>query len=118
QVNGRKRHLVVDTQGFVLKGVVWAAEVQDREGHGCWRTRCSSTVPTSRASALSGRTPATAGSSPTSCANRWAGRGRWSSARTSSRAAPLRSSRTGGLSNGRLFGGRTAPAEQRLWLPS
>jgi putative transposase len=29
---GRKRHLLVDTQGFVLKVVVSAADVQDREG--------------------------------------------------------------------------------------
>jgi putative transposase len=28
-VNGRKRHLLVDTQGFVLKVVVSAADVQD-----------------------------------------------------------------------------------------
>jgi putative transposase len=31
-VKGRKRHLLVDTQGFVLKVVVSAANVQDREG--------------------------------------------------------------------------------------
>jgi putative transposase len=31
-VSGRKRHLLVDTQGFVLKVVVSAAEVQDRDG--------------------------------------------------------------------------------------
>jgi putative transposase len=31
-VNGRKRHLRVDTQGLVLKVVVWAADVQDRDG--------------------------------------------------------------------------------------
>jgi putative transposase len=31
-VSGRKRHLLVDTQGFVLKVVVSAADVQDREG--------------------------------------------------------------------------------------
>jgi putative transposase len=31
-VNGRKRHLLVDTQGFVLKVVVSAADVQDRDG--------------------------------------------------------------------------------------
>ncbi len=29
---GRKRHLLVDTQGFALKVVVSAADVQDREG--------------------------------------------------------------------------------------
>jgi putative transposase len=31
-VKGRKRHLLVDTQGFVLKAVVSAANVQDRDG--------------------------------------------------------------------------------------
>ena len=31
-MNGRKRHLLVDTQGFVLKVVVSAANVQDRDG--------------------------------------------------------------------------------------
>jgi putative transposase len=31
-VSGRKRHLLVDTQGFVLKVVVSAADVQDRDG--------------------------------------------------------------------------------------
>jgi putative transposase len=31
-VNGRKRHLLVDTQGFALKVVVSAADVQDRDG--------------------------------------------------------------------------------------
>jgi putative transposase len=31
-VSGRKRHLLVDTQGLVLKVVVSAANVQDRDG--------------------------------------------------------------------------------------
>jgi putative transposase len=31
-VSGRKRPLLVDTQGFVLKVVVWAADGQDRAG--------------------------------------------------------------------------------------
>ena len=31
-MSGRKRHLLVDTQGFVLKVVVSAADVQDRDG--------------------------------------------------------------------------------------
>src|SRR6202165_6043022 len=31
KVNGRKRHILVDTTGLVLKGVVDAARVQDRE---------------------------------------------------------------------------------------
>src|SRR5260221_10141788 len=32
QVKGRKRHLLVDTQGFVLKALVHAADVADRDG--------------------------------------------------------------------------------------
>jgi hypothetical protein len=32
QVNGRKRHLVVDTEGFVLRAVVHAATIRDRDG--------------------------------------------------------------------------------------
>lgn len=31
-MKGRKRHLLVDTQGFLLKVVVSAADVQDRDG--------------------------------------------------------------------------------------
>jgi len=31
-VSGRKRHLLVDTQGFLLKAVVSGADVQDRDG--------------------------------------------------------------------------------------
>jgi transposase len=31
-VKGRKRHLLVDTQGLVLKAKVHSAKVQDREG--------------------------------------------------------------------------------------
>ena len=31
-MNGRKRHLLVDTNGLVLKAVVHAADVQDRDG--------------------------------------------------------------------------------------
>jgi len=31
-VKGRKRHLLVDTEGLVLKAVVSAADVQDRDG--------------------------------------------------------------------------------------
>lgn len=31
-MSGRKRHLLVDTQGFLLKAVVSAADVQDRDG--------------------------------------------------------------------------------------
>jgi transposase len=31
-VKGRKRHIVVDTQGFLLNVVVHAADIQDRDG--------------------------------------------------------------------------------------
>ena len=31
-MKGRKRHLLVDTQGFVLKALVHAADVADRDG--------------------------------------------------------------------------------------
>ena len=32
KVKGRKRHIVVDTQGWLLAVVVHAADIQDREG--------------------------------------------------------------------------------------
>jgi putative transposase len=32
KIRGRKRHLLVDTQGFVLKAVVQAADLPDRDG--------------------------------------------------------------------------------------
>ncbi len=32
KINGRKRHLLVDTQGFLLRGIVHPASVQDRDG--------------------------------------------------------------------------------------
>jgi transposase len=32
KINGRKRHLLVDTQGFVLRGIVHPAGTQDRDG--------------------------------------------------------------------------------------
>jgi hypothetical protein len=32
KIKGRKRHLLVDTQGLVLKAKVHSARVQDREG--------------------------------------------------------------------------------------
>ena len=31
-MKGRKRHIVVDTQGFLLTGLVPAADIQDRDG--------------------------------------------------------------------------------------
>jgi putative transposase len=35
QVKGKKRHVLVDTQGLVLNAIVTAADVQDRDG-GAW----------------------------------------------------------------------------------
>jgi putative transposase len=32
KINGRKRHVLVDTLGFLLRGIVHAASVQDRDG--------------------------------------------------------------------------------------
>jgi hypothetical protein len=32
QVKGRKRHLLVDTEGFVLRAVVHPADIMDRDG--------------------------------------------------------------------------------------
>ena len=32
KINGRKRHVLVDTLGFLLRGIVHAANVQDRDG--------------------------------------------------------------------------------------
>ena len=36
KVLGRKRHLLVDTQGFLLAVKVHAANIQDRQGACCW----------------------------------------------------------------------------------
>ena len=32
KINGRKRHMLVDTLGLLLRGIVHAASVQDRDG--------------------------------------------------------------------------------------
>jgi hypothetical protein len=32
KINGRKRHILVDTQGFVLNAVVQEADLADRDG--------------------------------------------------------------------------------------
>ena len=60
-MSGRKRHLLVDTQGFVLKVVVSAADVQDRDGARLSPTRCGSMARTCRACPWSGRMRATPG---------------------------------------------------------
>jgi putative transposase len=38
KVKGKKRHVLVDTQGFVLHAIVTATDIQDRDGAPCcWR---------------------------------------------------------------------------------
>ena len=32
KIKGKKRHVLVDTQGFVLHAIVTAADIQDRDG--------------------------------------------------------------------------------------
>ena len=32
KVNGKKRHILVDTQGLLMRAIVHAADVQDRDG--------------------------------------------------------------------------------------
>jgi len=50
KVKGRKRHLLVDTEGFVLKAKVHSAKVMDfeRASRRCWDARkgCSRALPT------------------------------------------------------------------------
>ena len=38
QVNGRKRHILVDTIGLLLQVMVLPANIQDRDGARHWRT--------------------------------------------------------------------------------
>jgi transposase len=45
KINGRKRHLLVDTQGFVLRGIVHPASVQDRDGLAPLLTRIRGRFP-------------------------------------------------------------------------
>jgi transposase len=45
KINGRKRHLLVDTQGFVLRGIVHPASVQDRDGLAALLTRIRRRFP-------------------------------------------------------------------------
>jgi putative transposase len=40
-VKGKKRHVLVDTQGFVLDTIVTAADIQDRDGALCCWPPCS-----------------------------------------------------------------------------
>jgi putative transposase len=57
KVKGRKRHLLVDTEGFVLKAKVHSAKVMDWDGI---KTRyCSEQICSSPASIICGWTPAT-----------------------------------------------------------
>ena len=56
KIKGRKRHLLVDTEGFVLKAKVHSAKVMDHEGIKTLLQRAASSSP---ASNIYGWTPAT-----------------------------------------------------------
>ena len=77
KVKGRKRHLLVDTQGMVLKARVHSAKVQDREGIKvlCWTSHRSTSQS---ASAICGWTRDTPENTrgPTGLRGYWAGRRR------------------------------------------
>lgn len=45
KLNGRKRHVLVDTLGFLLRALVHAASVQDRDGLGLLLTRIRRRLP-------------------------------------------------------------------------
>src|SRR5829696_4918093 len=76
KVKGRKRHLLVDTQGLVLKAKVHSANVTDREGI---KLLLESSLPmSSRASLTCGWTPAIPAKrgAPAGWRRHWAGRQR------------------------------------------
>jgi putative transposase len=74
KVKGRKRHLLVDTQGLVLMAKVHRADVTDLKtaSSSCSNPRGPAS---SRASAICGWTPATPArtEAPAGCKGRWAG---------------------------------------------
>jgi putative transposase len=47
KIKGRKRHLLVDTQGLVLEARVHGAEIQDlkRASRFCWMSPCATACP-------------------------------------------------------------------------
>ena len=69
-VEGRKRHLLLDTEGLVLKAKVHSARVPDADGIGllCWGRHESG----SRASRICGSMPATRGGARGGPRRRWA----------------------------------------------
>src|SRR5215212_7154310 len=76
KVKGRKRHLLVDTQGLVLKARVHSAKIQDlkKASRFCWTSRLN----TLHTSPTCGWTPATPGKAGerTGWRERWDGRHR------------------------------------------
>jgi transposase len=74
KVNGRKRHIAVDTTGLLLVVLVTGTGVQDRHGA---RRCCGPWPAASPASAWSGSTAATA-AYPSTTASLWAWSCRWS----------------------------------------
>jgi putative transposase len=87
-VKGRKRHLLVDTQGFVLKVVVSAADVQDRDGARLRAQALRFDGPAFPRLSLVWADAGDAGQLAEDLRQPMGGRSRWSNAATLSRAAP------------------------------
>ncbi|MEU9256519.1 transposase [Streptomyces sp. NPDC048270] len=68
KVNGRKRHIVVDTLGLLLAAaVVTAASVTDRDADRHCRPSCASGTGASRGSGPTAAIPANSSTSPAAC---------------------------------------------------
>jgi len=114
QVKGRKRHLLVDTQGLLLKVVVSAADVQDRDGARLLAHAVRLYGPHLPRLSLVWADAAYGGSWWRTFASTWAGRSRWSNGPTPSPVAPLPCSRTVGSWNGPSAGSAVSAACQRI----
>ena len=63
KIKGKKRHVLVDTQGLLMQAIVHAADIQDRDGgvllmarcSGCFHS-CSSSTPTAAIRGRNSRT--------------------------------------------------------------
>ena len=44
KINGKKRHILVDTEGLLLHAVVHPADVQERDGGICFWRPCSGCI--------------------------------------------------------------------------
>ena len=83
KVKGRKRHILVDTEGFVLKAYVHSAKVMDYEG--IKTLLCGGRTSGFPVCGICGWTRATAGRTraQTGCERPWAGAWIWWSAHES-----------------------------------